>query len=185
MQFGILATNHGKHSDAKLAVAVAEDIVHIGATATGQDAIDGRKLVNQITDIMEAKFRQLAEFEHAQIAALGTEHLAASLDAHPEIFAAAVSEITDAIARSPFAHWFTSDQVDAYVQASLTKWLKVAHHMHRDYYANHGLMGHGVALYASANHDPDCPHVKRWKAMHAGDVQAIHEHRAALADKAA
>jgi len=168
MQFGVLVTDNGKHSGEKLAIACATDIVQIGADATGQQAIDGRKLENRIIEIMEAKFAELAAFEHAGIATRGTEHLTESMEAHPEILNSAVSEIGDAIVRSPFASWFTSDRVDSYVRASVAKWLTAGQHMHRDWFAVHGMVGNGTALISAANHNPECKHVKDWIARGAG-----------------
>lgn len=181
MRFGILTSDNGKHSDEKLAIACAAEIIQIGATATGADAIDGRKLENQIVEILERSFSALADFEHAGIEANGTAHLAVSLDAHPEILDSTVLEIATAIAASRFAAWFPTDVVAENVQTAVMKWLKVGQHMHRDWFARHGKIGHGAELFA-VNYDPDCPHVRRWKAIHdSGDPVAINEHAAALA----
>lgn len=162
MQIGVLITNNGKHSNEKLAIAVATDIVHIGASASGQQVLDARKLENQIVEIMEKYFAKLSEFEHAQIDAKGTEHLAAAVEAHPELLNASVKDILAAIAASPFASWFTAEQAETYVRASVAKWLTNGHHMHRDWFARHGKVGDGTDLSSSDKHDPDCEHVKRW-----------------------
>jgi hypothetical protein len=146
MQIGVLATNGGKHSNEKLAIAVATDIVNIGANASGEQAIDARKLENKIVEVMEVLFAKLADFEHGQIAAKGTLHLASSLDAHPELKEEAVKAILAEIKASPFASWFSAEAAESYVSASIDKWLKVGHHMHRDWFAAHGKVGNGTDL---------------------------------------
>lgn len=164
MQLGVLVTDNGKHSDEKLAIAVATEIVQIGADASGQQAIDGRRLENQIIDAMETHFAKLAEFEHAELDAKGTAALAASMEPHPELVDASVAAIASAIAASPFASWFTADATAAYVRQVVEKWVTTAQHMHRDWYARHGKIGHGVNLSVCPKHDSECEHVKQWIA---------------------
>lgn len=167
MQIGVLATDHGKHSDEKLAIAVAMDIVNIGATASGQQALDGRKLENKIIEIMEPVFAALAKYEHDEIDDNGTKHLAAGvtgIEAKPDLLAGAVKEVLAAIAASPFASWFSAEQAETYVTKSIQKFMEVGHHMHRDWFARHGKTGNGTALTDHGLHDPDCEHVKAWLA---------------------
>jgi|SRR5579871_2239414 len=165
MQFGVLITNHGKHSDEKLAIAVATDIVQIGADASGQQAIDGRKLENRIIGIMEGYFTRVAQAEHDGIAANGTAHLSSDPAAvYDALLDDAVANIMAAIAESPFASWFTADHAEAYVRKSVGKWLSNSSHMHRDWFARHGKVGNGTDLKVSDRHDSDCEHVKRWIA---------------------
>lgn len=164
MQIGVLITNHGKHSNEKLAIACAGDIVQIGADASGQQAIDGRKLENAIILVLEGVFLKLADFEHDAIDSKGTEHLAAGVEAHPELFDEAVTGIMGEIAKSPLAPWFNNDDTKANVVKAVEKWLCSGHHMHRDWFARHGKVGHGVALTDHDKHNPDCEHVKAWIA---------------------
>lgn len=164
MQLGVLITNHGKHSNEKLALACAGDIIQIGASASGNDALDGRKLENKIVEILEDKFAALASFEHTQLGTDGTAHLSSALEAHPEIFDSAVRDIMGAIAASPLAGWFNYDDTRGNVTKSVEKWMLNGHHMHRDWFARHGKIGHGADLMDAQNHDPNCEHVKRWIA---------------------
>lgn len=162
MQLGVLITNHGKHSNEKLAIACASDIIQIGADASGQQAIDGRKLENQIIEILEKTFGKLADFEHAEIDAKGAEHLSSKFQAHPEILDAAVIDIVSTIAASPLAPWFDNADTKANVVKSVEKWMCNGHHMHRDWFARHGKVGHGADLRDSDKHDPQSKHVRRW-----------------------
>lgn len=182
MQLGVLITNHGKHSNEKLAIACASDIIQIGASAAEEDAIDGRKLENKIVEILEASFAKLAEFEHAGIEAKGTEHLAAEYVAHPEIYDAALKDIMAAIDASSIVSWFadqaaraardgkparepiTREQIEGNVVRAVNKWLLSGHHMHRDWFARSGKVGHGAELKDSDKHDTECEHVKAWLA---------------------
>ena len=180
----ILATDGGKHSDAKLAVAVAEHIVQVGATASGESLEDARRLQSQIADIMEAAFRRLADEEHAGIDDAGTAFLAASLAPHPDIQGHVVSAIVECIAASPFRTWFPPADTATMLWKVTGEYLGIAQHMHRDWFARHGKVGHGRELTDHPSHSPDCPHVRRWIAMHAGDTLARHEHAAALVEAA-
>lgn len=164
MQLNALVTNHGKHSHEKLAIACASDIVQIGADAAGEQAIEGRKLENRIIEIMEVHFVALSKYEHDQLAAKGAEHLAASLDPSPQIWDDAVSEIMAAVKSSPIAAWFDAAEVEQNVRTAVGKWVKVSQHMHRDWFARHGKIGHGTKLEAAPNHDADSEHVKQWIA---------------------
>jgi hypothetical protein len=192
-----LITNHGKHSDEKLAIACAQDIVQIGADAAGEQAIEGRKLENKIVEIMEAHFRALAVEENDN---MGHELLALSFDPHPEIHGKAINDILAAIGASPIGKWFGMDgavgelarnagaspskaatEVRRNVETAVGKWIKVSQHMHRDWFARHGMVGHGTALTGHPGHDPENEHVRRWKDIHDGPTpeayrQAIHEH---------
>lgn len=177
MQFGVLITNNGKHSDMKLAVACASEIIQIGADASGQQAIDGRRLENKIIDAIEGAFKTLSDYEHAEIEAKGTAHLTSSLDAHPEVLSDTVASVMKEVGASSLASWFDNEATKANVAKSVDKWLRVGQHMHRDWYARHGKVGIGTDLKAADNHKADCPHVGRWIAMHTdGDVKAIAEH---------
>lgn len=175
MQIGVIKTDHGKHSNEKLAIACASDIIQIGSAASGQQAMDGRKLENKIIEILEVYFGKLADFEHAEIDAKGTAHLASEAVAHPEMFAGAVTEIMAAIDASSIASWFadrerkglepvTREQMEANVSKAVEKWLLSGHHMHRDWFARWGKVGHGTDLKASDKHDPESEHVKAWIA---------------------
>lgn len=193
--FLVLATNNGKHSDEKLAIATAADIVNIGATASGEQAIEGRKLENKIADVLEKHFASVSEFEHAGIAANGPAHLALSLDPHPGIHMSAVDEVMAAINESPIAKWFMLDDLNKNAELrknihyQIGKRIKDAQHMHRDWYARWGKIGDHTNLKMVDGHDQLAhaldSHVKRWKDMHDGDEaayrQAVHEHASALA----
>lgn len=185
MQLNALITNHGKHSNEKLAVACASDIVQIGADAAGEQAIEGRKLENKIIDIMEVHFAAVAKYEHDQLAAKGAAQLAASLDAHPQIWDDAVAGIMAAVKASPIAGWFDAAEIEKNVRTAVGKWVKVSQHMHRDWFARHGKIGHGTKLEVAPNRDAGSEYVKRWIDMHQGDGetlrQAVHEHASALA----
>lgn len=164
MQLGVLTTNHGKHSNEKQAIACASDIIQIGADASGQQAIDGRKLENKIIEILEGYFGKLADFEHAEIDAKGPAHLSSERVAHPDLFDGAVADVMAAIAASPLASWFNNDETKANVTKSVEKWMLNGHHMHRDWFARWGKVGHGTDLKASDKHDPESDHVKNWIA---------------------
>lgn len=166
MQLGVLVTDGGKHSDDKLGFAVASDLIQVGANAAGKDAFDARKLQDQITDVAASYFAKVSEYEHAELAAKGTVHLAnTGVEAHPEIMDGLVRDVCAAIAASPFASWWSAQDTAALVRKVAGKWLKAGHHMHRDYAAKWGKIGNHTALNDMPNFDPNCPHVANWKAV--------------------
>ena len=181
MRMTILATNHGKHSDAKLATACAADLVENASNLTGQDALDMRRLENKLMDILEGHFQGIAEREHAGIMAKGHDHLAEPLHAHPETAAEMEVAIMVAYKESPFGENMDDEKAAANVREVAHKWVRIAQHMHRDWFAHHGMVGHHTALEKHPDHDPNHEHVRRWKDIHApGDEwsyrKALHEH---------
>lgn len=164
MQIGVLITNHGKHSDAKLAMACAGDIIKIDDSSSGQALIDGRNLETAIIAVLQGVFRKLADFEHASFDESGTEHLSSEMSAHPELFDEAVDGIMAEIAKSPLAAKFNNDDTKGLAVQKVEKWLCSGHHMHRDYFARWGKVGHEAELTAHSLHDPNCDHVKGWIA---------------------
>lgn len=193
MQFGVLATDFGKHTDETLAIHAATGIVQIGADASKEQAITGRKLENEIIECLESHFRKLADHEHAQIAEKGTAHLASSLDPHPEILSSVLDEIMAIVAKSNKASWFNPDSVRQTLYWKVGQVIKDAQHMHRDWFARFGKVGHGSDLAVPADHD-HLKHtldenVQRWKDLHEGEPEdyrnAVHEHATNLKQSAA
>lgn len=181
MRMQALITNHGKHSDEKLGYAISDDIIQIAADATGQDAMDGRKLANQIGDICAKHMRELADREHDGLKANCHDHLMESLEAHPEAADSLEKEIVDAGNASPLASWFDKPETLANVHQAVHKWIRAAQHMHRDWFARHGKVGHGAELSDDPGHDPDHEHVKMWKDLHDAPSEqayreALHKH---------
>lgn len=191
MQVGIMATDGGKHSDEYFAISVAKDIVVIGATASKKNADEGLRLQLKIVDTLMPYFKAVSEFEHGGIDEKGTAHLASSMDVHPEIAKEATDKVLTAIDESPFKGWFTTEQARTYVSASVGKFLGYAQHMHRDWFARWGKVGDHLELKPHDKHDPECPHVQRWKDMRDGDrsvatiVAAQAEHNDIVANSAA
>lgn len=206
MQVGIMATDGGKHSDEYMAVSVAKDIIFIGANASKKSADEGFRLQAKLVDILLPYFKAASEFEHGGIDEKGTAHLASAMEVHPEIAAEAAQKVNDAILASPQKDWFQANALagvdpTAYVKASVAKYIGYAQHMHRDWFARHGLVTtkdpavkdeeRHLKLVPHAKHDPECPHVQRWKDMRDGDrgvetiVAAQAEHNDIVANGAA
>ena len=163
MQLKALATNNGKHSAEKLGFAVADDIVDVAATANDGDAMDARRLSNQIADIATKHMQAISDRERAGIEAKGHEHLAEPLEAHPETADAMEKEILACCeASAPVtAKWFKTDGGDDNVARARKNvhdrvhyWVRVAQHMHRDWYAGHGKIGEGTELKDAPGFDP-------------------------------
>jgi len=166
MRLQLLVTDNGKHSDEKLGFACAADIIQISADAAGKNAQDGRRLENQIADLVAKHMRAVANREMSGITAKGHDHLFQSLDAHPETSAALEREIISAGKASPLASWFDRQDTLANIRDAVDRWVRVSQHMHRDWFARHGMVGHGTELTKHPDYDPDHEHVKRWKDLH-------------------
>lgn len=181
MQFKIITTDNGKHSDMKMAVTCAQDLVEDSAKLSGQDAIEMRKLENQIVDILEPHFRGLADREMAGIAGKGHEWLAEPLHAHPDTVQAMKAAVLAAYEASPFGAKMDKAMVAANVHEVVSKFIRDGQNMHRDWFAGAGMVGHHTALTKHPGHDPQNEHVLRWRDLHAPPTpehfrQALHEH---------
>jgi hypothetical protein len=181
MKMNVLATNHGKHSDQKMAYAMAADLVENHSNMTGQDALEMRKLENELGDILADHFKQIADRENAGIAAKSHEHLAESLDAHPEHSIEIEGAVLSAYEASPFGANMDKAVAAANVHEVVHKWVRTAQHMHRDWFAGSGKIGHGIALTDHPGWDANNEHVARWRDLHAPPTpehfrRALHEH---------
>jgi hypothetical protein len=188
MLMKVLTTNHGKHSDEKLGFAIADDIVDVAAAANAGDSMDARRLANQIGDIAAKHMKVLSDRENAGIEAKGPEHLAEPLVANSETADAMEAEILACCeAFGPAtSKWFKGDSEDVArarknVHDVVHKWVRDAQHMHRDWYARHGMVGEGTDLRPAEGYDPNNEHIKRWKDLHDAPTpdafrRALHEH---------
>src|SRR6185312_9247025 len=133
---------------------------------TGHDALDGRRLSNQIADAAAKRFRGLADREHKGIDDNGHDHLASSLEADATTVDAIYGDSVSLGQASSIKSWFDKPEVLANIRQAAEKWTRNAQHMHRDWFARHGKVGHGADLKDAPGHDPDHEHVRRWKALH-------------------
>jgi hypothetical protein len=162
MQFGVLITDHGKHSDEKMAIATAAEIIQIGATAAGQQALDARKLENEIIDVLTAHHAKVSKAEVDALSADGANHLTSRLDPRPH-----VDDIVDRVLAvckaSAFKEWFERDEVKHWIADKIASWTATNMFMHRDWFSQ-GYVGHHLDLKRVADHKDDAEHVKWWKA---------------------
>jgi hypothetical protein len=181
MKMRVLTTNHGKHSDTKLGFAMAADLVENASNLSGQDALDMRKLENQIGDMLSDHFKKIADRENAAFAAKGHDHLATSLDAHPEHLAEIEKAVLAAYDASPFGAGMDKAIAAANVHDVVGRWINVAQHMHRDWFAGSGKVGNHTELTDHPGWDKTNEHVVRWFDLHAPKTpehyrRALHEH---------
>ena len=176
-----LKTDHGKHSDTKLAYAMAADLVENSANLSGQDALDMRKMENTIGEKLEKHFAKLADREHAGIEANGHDHLFESLEAHPEHAEEIKAEVMSVYTASPFAAKMDMEVAANNVHDVVGQWVRIAQHMHRDWFARHGKVGNHLDLVDAKGHDPKHANVQMWKDIHDGPspqlyAEALHRH---------
>lgn len=178
MRLDLLITNHGKHDDDKLGFAFADDVIQVAADMTGQSARDGRRLANQIADIAAKHFHDIAERENAGIMDKGHDHLLSHLNANASDVDALVSEIVTLGNTSPLKAWFDKPEVLANIREASSKWIRTAQHMHRDWFARHGKVGHGAELKDVPGYDKTHEHVRMWTDLH--DAPTPEAHRWAI-----
>ena len=147
----------------------------------GKDAEDMRKLENQLGDILESHFRGIADREMAGINAKGHAWLAEPLHAHPESVEPMKAAVMAAYKASPFGADMDDAKAGANVHEVVSKYVRDAQHMHRDWLAGSGMVGHNRELTKFPGHDPKNEHVVRWFDLHAAKDpetfrRALHEH---------
>jgi hypothetical protein len=108
MQVGIMKTDGGPHPADYYAAVAASEIVQVEASAAGQDAIQGRKLENQIIDILETAHQKVIDGEQAALDA-AHKHLVAPLDPYVHGLKDTVDEVVTAIKNSKWGHVVTAD----------------------------------------------------------------------------
>ena len=158
MQFGVMITNYGKHSDEKMAAATAEQIIQVGANAVGEQADEARSLNNKIMDILTKHHGKVSHHEISNLEK-GPEHLSTFIDPR-EHSEDTVAEIMAACDASPFADWFSQEHVRQNVMDTVHTWTATNMHMHRGWYCD-GKIGHHKAL-RDHEHDLDNEHVRKW-----------------------
>jgi hypothetical protein len=159
MQVGVLITNGGKHSNEKLAVATAGQIIQIAANSGSEDAVDGRKLENQLIDILEAHHARVSEHEVDSLMA-DNSHLVKHLDPEPHMDV--LDEIIAAGLASKWKKHFEKEDVQQHIRNTIASWTATNMFMHRQAHAD-GLTGHHLDLKPVPGYDPEHPHVKAWK----------------------
>lgn len=159
MQFGVLITNNGKHSDERLAIATAEQLIQIGADAAGEQAAEGRRLENEFVEILEEHHRRVSEHEVGELTQRGNARLSESMDPSSHVDET-YDDLMTAAAASPFAAWYARDEVKKYVRDVLMTWTATNMDIHRDWHAK-GWTGHHNKLMRVEGHAPD-EHTRAW-----------------------
>ena len=171
MQFGLLITDHGKHSDEKLAIATAAEIIQIAAGASSKQAIDARKLENDIIDELTEHHAKVSKDEVDKLDADPAGQLATKLDPMPHM-TDIVDRVLEVAKKSPFKDWFERDDVKQLIRDKVASWTATNIYIHRDWHAG-GKTGHGTNLKDVPGYRSDARHVKFWyersnHGMHGG-----------------
>src|SRR6202011_4752757 len=96
------------------------------------------------------------------------------LDAHPEHAAEIEAEVMAVYEASPFGAKMDHGAAAKNVHEVVHKWMRQAQHMHRDWFAGSGKVGHGTELTDHPGFDPNHEHVKRWKDYHNAPTPVAH-----------
>jgi hypothetical protein len=161
MQFGLLITDHGKHSDEKLAIATAAEIIQIAAGASGKQAIDARKLENDIIDVLTEHHAKVSKNEVDKLDADPAGQLTTKLDPMPHM-TDIVDRVLEVAKKSPFKDWFERDDVKQLIRDKVASWTATNMLIHRDWHSL-GKTGHGADLKPVPGHRPDAEHIKLWR----------------------
>lgn len=159
MQVGVLITNGGKHSDLKMAVATAEQIIQIAVGSLSQDAVEARELENEFIAILKGHHAKVSKDEVNSLDA-NPEHMLKQIDPEPHM--STYDEIIAAGLASKWKDWFSSEETKTYIRKVIAQWTATNMFMHRQAHA-HGLTGHHLDLRPVPGHHHDLPHVKAWK----------------------
>lgn len=136
MQFGILVTDHGKHSAEKWAVHTAGHVIQVAATAQGVQAIDGRKLELRIIDVLEKIHQAAMDHEQGKLAELGAERH--PMPHEPGEFAnQALNEIGEAAKGTIFADHFDNPETINYLMPVLLEHFAAAMEIERQWHGSH------------------------------------------------
>ena len=134
MQVGIMKTDGGPHPADYYAAVAASEIVQVEASAVGQDAIQGRKLENQIIDILEAAHQRVIDAENASLKA-AHDHLVTPISAAAHKVHDVAEEVVDAIKASKWGKAVNKD-TKGQVQDILTRHFNTAVHVTRSWHAD-------------------------------------------------
>lgn len=160
MQFGVMITNNGKHSDTKLAIATAEQIIQVAAGSESAAAEEGRLLENKIIEILLEHHKKVSLNEVSKLEA-DSAHLLTDVDPLQHT-SDTLDKIVAAAKGTEFEPWFADPKVQESVASTLARWTHTNMNIHRDWYAE-GKTGHHLDLKPVSGHDPDHPHIKAWK----------------------
>lgn len=150
MQIGVMITNGDQHSAEKWAIVTAGQIIQIGASATGTQAIDARKLENAIIAILEGHHKKVQSGEREAITKDGDARLAHALDhtQHADT-AAIVAEIVAASKGSAFEVHFAKPETQAYLADLLGQHFRTSMDIERSWHADkHPTSDHAKAFKA-------------------------------------
>jgi hypothetical protein len=161
MQFGLLITDHGKHSDEKFAIATASELIQIAATAEGKQAIDARRLENDIIDVLTGHFAKVSKDEVSGLDSNAAEHMVSRLDPLPHM-EGILDKVLTVCKASAFKEWFERGDVKQLMFDKIASWTATAIHMHRDWFSQ-GYTGHGTDLKQVPEHRVDADYIKTWR----------------------
>ena len=145
-----MKTNGGSHPADYYAGVAAAEIVSIEADKEGADVVQGRKLENEIIDILEAAHDELLSNEQTDCEG-DHDHVLSDLDPYSHGLDEVVGKIVEAGKRSKWASHFSQKNTVDYIRAVVGKHFVTAQYVTRSYHLDK---------------NPDHPHVGAFKAKH-------------------
>lgn len=129
----IMITNGGPHSHEKWAIATAEQIIQIGASATGTQAMDARKLENKVIEILEGSHKSVQEDERDNLK--DDDHLLTEFDASDYIDEP-LAQIVEASKGTPFEGHFAKVETQSYLRDLLGTHFRTSMHIERSWHVD-------------------------------------------------
>ena len=145
-----MKTNGGAHPADYYAGVAAAEIVSIEADKEGADVVQGRKLENEIIDILEAAHDKLLAAEQ-DACEDDHDHVLSELNPYEHGLDEVVGQILEAGKRSKWASHFSSKATESYIRQVVGKHFVTAQYVTRSYHLDN---------------NPDHPHVVSFKQKH-------------------
>ena len=156
MQPVIMKTDGGPHEADYYAGCAAAEIVQIEASAVGADAIKGRKLENQIIDILE-RFHQNVLDEEKKLIKEDPDRLLTHPDPYEHGLEEAVDEIIEVGKASKWGHLFSAPSAKTMIKAVVGKHMATCMVITRAYHLDD---------------NPDHHHAQSFKAKWHGTINS-------------
>jgi hypothetical protein len=152
MQVGILTTDGGPHSATKWAAHTAGQIIEVAASASGEQALDGRRLELEVMDILEHHHGMVQEREKAKLAS-GEHDFDHVHDPNEHVDLTGIVEaICDAGKKTKWADHFSKPETVDYIRRVVGVDLATNMQIERFWYADRNPEDHKAKAYKSKYH---------------------------------
>lgn len=137
MNLGVIKTDGGAHSPETMAAVAASEIIQVSASASGRQAIEGRRLELKILDILEAGHKEVQSSELAKLAGPGgNDRLGKEYDPTEHGLNETVTAIVEASKGTVFESALTDPVAQERIRAVVGKHYATDMHIQRSLHAD-------------------------------------------------